>query len=215
MIATLGGCRATRRGGHSRSSGTACARSCTRRAGRWAGEPQPARHHAAVPGAARARPGARRPRGDPRRGGGGLRRRPPVVPEAPGPDAPDLRARRARLAASDPVTYMIFDVLYLDGHSLMDRGYEKRARAARARAVRPGVAGARAPRRRRERDAGGLAAQGLEGIIAKRLDAPTRRAARERLGEGEEDPPQGRGDRRLAAGGGRVPAVSARSSSAL
>ena len=67
------------------------------RAGRdaAAGEPQRTRHHAALPGAARARPGARRARGDPRRRGGGVRRRPPVVPEAPGPHAPDLRARGA------------------------------------------------------------------------------------------------------------------------
>src|SRR3954449_6478208 len=31
-----------------------------------------------------------------------------------------------RLAASDPVVYMIFDVVFLDGHSLMERSYEER-----------------------------------------------------------------------------------------
>src|SRR5215211_2946904 len=34
-----------------------------------------------------------------------------------------------RLAASDPVVYMVFDLLYLDGRSLMDRDYEERRAA--------------------------------------------------------------------------------------
>ena len=48
-----------------------------------------------------------------------------------------------RLAASTPVVYAIFDLLYLDGHSLMELPYgERRARARAARARRPRVAGA-------------------------------------------------------------------------
>ena len=49
----------------------------------------------ALPGAARARAGARLARGGVRRRGRRVRGRPPVVPEAPGPHAPHLRARGA------------------------------------------------------------------------------------------------------------------------
>jgi bifunctional non-homologous end joining protein LigD len=77
-----------------------------------------------------------------------------------------------RLAASTPVIYAAFDLLYLDGHSLMARPYSERraaleglgasARAWRVPAVHPG------------RGAQLLEAtrlQGLEGIVAKRLDS--------------------------------------------
>ncbi len=51
-----------------------------------------------------------------------------------------------RLAKASPVTYMIFDLLWLDGHSLMGLRYERAARAARrARAQRRVLADARAP----------------------------------------------------------------------
>ena len=78
-----------------------------------------------------------------------------------------------RLAASDPVTYMIFDLLYLDGHSLMDRPTRSAARrcSSSGSAARPG-------RRPPTTSATASAlleaskAQGLEGIIAKRLDCP-------------------------------------------
>ena len=77
-----------------------------------------------------------------------------------------------RLAASSPVVYAIFDLLYLDGHSLMDLPYTERRAALealalngpswRVPAVRPGDGDAllRA-----------TAEQGLEGIVAKRLDS--------------------------------------------
>ena len=75
-----------------------------------------------------------------------------------------------RLAASSPVVYAIFDLLYLDGHSLVDRTYvERRERleslglegsAWRVPAAHPG-AGSRLLEATR--------AQGLEGIIAKHL----------------------------------------------
>ena len=42
------------------------------------------------------------------------------------------QARAKRLAESAPVTYVIFDLLWLDGHSLMELPYdERRARLAR------------------------------------------------------------------------------------
>jgi bifunctional non-homologous end joining protein LigD len=77
-----------------------------------------------------------------------------------------------RLAASTPVVYAIFDLLYLDGHSLMALAYsERRARleslglggpAWRVPAAHPGE-GTRLLQATR--------AQGLEGIVAKRLDS--------------------------------------------
>ena len=78
-----------------------------------------------------------------------------------------------RLAKEAPVNYVVFDLLWLDGHSLMDLPYAER----RARLMALNLNGLRwqTP----EHVVGGgermLAAtreQGLEGIIAKRLDAP-------------------------------------------
>jgi len=80
-----------------------------------------------------------------------------------------------RLSASTPVVYAIFDLLYLDGHSLMGRPYEeRRARleelelggpAWRVPAVYPG------PAARGTALLQATEAQGLEGIVAKRLDS--------------------------------------------
>ena len=77
-----------------------------------------------------------------------------------------------RLSASTPVVYAIFDLLYLDGHSLMALPYEERRKhldglglggpAWRVPAVHPG-------RGRALLDA--TEAQGLEGVVAKRLDS--------------------------------------------
>ena len=82
-------------------------------------------------------------------------------------------ARAKRLAASAPVTYVIFDLLWLDGHSLMDLRYEER----RGRLTALAVGGERwqvpghLVGRGRETLAASEAA-GLEGVIAKRLDSP-------------------------------------------
>jgi bifunctional non-homologous end joining protein LigD len=75
-----------------------------------------------------------------------------------------------RLAASLPVVYAIFDLLYLDGHSLIELPYEERrrrleelelgGRAWRVPAAHPGE-GERLLEATRE--------QGLEGVVAKRL----------------------------------------------
>jgi bifunctional non-homologous end joining protein LigD len=78
-----------------------------------------------------------------------------------------------RLAKEAPVTYLIFDLLWLDGHSLMDLPYEER----RARLAELDLQG---PRWRVSDYVAGngpamlraTAEQGLEGIVAKRLDAP-------------------------------------------
>jgi bifunctional non-homologous end joining protein LigD len=80
-----------------------------------------------------------------------------------------------RLAKSMPVVYAIFDLLYLDGHSLMGLPYEQR----RARLEELELSGPawRVPTAYRGPAHPGKAlldateAQGLEGIVAKRLDS--------------------------------------------
>ena len=77
-----------------------------------------------------------------------------------------------RLSQSEPVVYMIFDLLWLDGHSLMELTYdERRERLAELELSGPDLAGARAPRRQRCRAAGGLqgAGPGRPGGQAPRL----------------------------------------------
>src|SRR3954453_2958352 len=78
-----------------------------------------------------------------------------------------------RLSQSDPVVYVIFDLLFLDGHSTCDLTYEQRRKLllelnlngpawqTPAHHVGDGEALLAASR-----------AQGLEGIVAKRLDCP-------------------------------------------
>jgi len=78
-----------------------------------------------------------------------------------------------RLAQDEPVTYVLFDLLWLDGHSLMGRSYGERRAALEAL----GLAGPRwqTPRAHVGDGAALLEAsraQGLEGIVAKRQDAP-------------------------------------------
>src|SRR4051812_7800889 len=78
-----------------------------------------------------------------------------------------------RLAQSDPVVYVVFDLLFLDGRSTLDLTYEQRRKLlleldlngpawqTPAHHVGDGAALLTASR-----------AQGLEGIVAKRLDCP-------------------------------------------
>jgi bifunctional non-homologous end joining protein LigD len=78
-----------------------------------------------------------------------------------------------RLSQSDPVHYVIFDVLWLDGHSLMALPYTER----RQTLVELGLQGPtwRTPANHVGDGAAMLEAsrtQGLEGIIAKKLDCP-------------------------------------------
>ncbi len=79
-----------------------------------------------------------------------------------------------RLAGEIPVVYAIFDLLYLDGHSLMSLPYRARRAALEALELSgpawrvPAVqAGAGTGTALRE----ATVAQGLEGVIAKRLDS--------------------------------------------
>jgi bifunctional non-homologous end joining protein LigD len=77
-----------------------------------------------------------------------------------------------RLAVSTPVVYAIFDLLFLDGHSLMALPYEQR----RTRLEELGLGGPawRVPAAHPGRGSALLdatEAQGLEGVVAKRLDS--------------------------------------------
>ena len=77
-----------------------------------------------------------------------------------------------RLSASTPVVYAIFDLLYLDGHGLMALPYQERR--ARLDALGLGGPAWRVPAAHPGRGAALLKAtqaQGLEGVVAKRLDS--------------------------------------------
>lgn len=82
--------------------------------------------------------------------------------------ARDVRQRMV----DTPVVYLVFDVLWQDGESLMDRGYRERrdrleqlALNGPAWRVGPSHAGAGTPLLQATRD------QGLEGVVAKRIDS--------------------------------------------
>ena len=121
-------------------------------------------------------------------------------------------ARARRLAQSVPVTYVIFDLLWLDGHSLLERAYSERRRALAELALRgerwqtpDHIVG----HGRETLEA--TAAARLEGVIAKRLDSryePGRRSGawikrkhmgRERLAIGGWTPGAGRRRARIGA----------------
>ncbi len=91
------------------------------------------------------------------------------------------RAQAARLAKTTPVTYMIFDLLWLDGHSLMDLPYSER----RDRLVALQLNGERWQTPEHVVGQGqelleATRAQGLEGVLAKRLDSTYRPGQRTR-----------------------------------
>jgi bifunctional non-homologous end joining protein LigD len=78
-----------------------------------------------------------------------------------------------RRAQEVPARYMLFDVLYLEGRSLMSRPYEERREALESMGLE-GPAW-QTPRYHRGQGAALLeasAGQGLEGVVAKRLDSP-------------------------------------------
>ena len=89
-------------------------------------------------------------------------------------------SRVRRLAESVPITYMIFDLMHLDGHSALAIAYEERRRlleslelAGSHWALSPSESGGGAVMLEAARGAG------LEGIVAKRLDSPYRPGVRD------------------------------------
>ena len=129
---------------------------------------------------------------DPRRRGGGVRR-------ATGGRA-SSGSSRACTSASDsavrrrmrdvPVTYVAFDLLWLEGHSTLALPYRDRRRLlAEPRARGPELAHARAPRGRRRGPARGQRGAGPRGHRgqAARL-ARTSRAGARALDQGQEPP---------------------------
>jgi bifunctional non-homologous end joining protein LigD len=91
------------------------------------------------------------------------------------------RAKARKLAKGTPVTYVIFDLLWLDGHSLMRLPYSER----RARLAGLELNGAhwQAPEHVVGEGRALLAATaelGLEGVVAKRLDSPYQPGVRSR-----------------------------------
>ncbi len=117
-----------------------------------------------------------------------------------------------RLMGSTPVVYAIFDLLYLDGHSLMGLPY--RERRARLEALELGGPAWRVPAAHGgdgEKLLQATEAQGLEGVVAKRGDStydPGRRTgawikvkntSRQELVIGGWIPGEGRRKRRIGA----------------
>ncbi len=77
-----------------------------------------------------------------------------------------------RLAQSTPVVYAIFDLLYLDGHSLMGHRYEERREQLESlKLTGPAWRVPAARRRSGTRLLRATREQGLEGIVAKRRDS--------------------------------------------
>jgi len=89
-------------------------------------------------------------------------------------------SRVRRLAETVPVTYMIFDLMHLDGHSALAIAYMERRRLLESLeltgphwATSPSEPGGGAVMLAASRDAG------LEGIVAKRRDSPYRPGVRD------------------------------------
>jgi bifunctional non-homologous end joining protein LigD len=88
-------------------------------------------------------------------------------------------AQAKRLAKAAPVTYMIFDLLWLDGHSLMGLPYEQRRELLDALALSGETWQTPEHLQGRGRDVlKASAEQRLEGIVAKRLDSSYEPGAR-------------------------------------
>jgi bifunctional non-homologous end joining protein LigD len=81
-------------------------------------------------------------------------------------------AQVKRLTAQVPVTYLVFDVLHLDGRSLLDEPYVERRRVLESLQL-SGPSWQTPPHFEGDGDAVFAAsrAQGLEGVLAKRLDS--------------------------------------------
>ena len=206
--------RATRSASASRSSGTGSARSPTATtATSTPPGPQLHRLHPALPGAARAARGAWA-----RSGWSSTARWWPSTSRA-GPASSGC-SQRMHLASESavrrrmrdlPVTYVIFDLLYLDGHYTLSpalRGAPRRCSSGSSSRV---PRGARPPTTRGEGSAllDATRQMGVEGVVAKRLDSPYEPGRRSSGWIKVKNVHRaGRGDRRLDARRGRPQAAS-------
>jgi len=85
----------------------------------------------------------------------------------------DSESRIRRLSSAIPVVYVIFDLLYLEGRTLMRLPYEERRERLEALELRGPAWQTPAHHRTGGRALlGATLEQGLEGIVAKRLDSP-------------------------------------------
>jgi bifunctional non-homologous end joining protein LigD len=122
------------------------------------------------------------------------------------------QAQAKRLAKASPVTYMIFDLLWLDGHSLMGLSYEQRRELLDELGLRGETWQTPGHLSGRGRDVlKATAEQQLEGIVAKRLDSPydpgargsswikIKNVGRQELVIGGWLPGEGRRERRIGA----------------
>ena len=211
MLARAGELPRRRAAGRSRSSGTACARSRYSRAGPAALRVAATCNDitARYPELARLNRALHAARGAARRRDRRLRRRTaaPSFGRSSGACTLDRRGAVKRAGGGGPGHLRVFDLLWLDGHSLMELPYaERRELLEELELERRALADARARRGERRgaarRDA---RAQGLEGVVAKRLDCPYEPGRRaQRLDQGQEPQRAGVRDRRLDAGRGRA-----------
>jgi bifunctional non-homologous end joining protein LigD len=85
-------------------------------------------------------------------------------------------AKAGRLAAEQPVVYVIFDLLYLDGRSLMTDPYTERRRLLESLGLEKAKAGSWTLSPRFDGPGSDILRasqeQGLEGVLAKRRDSP-------------------------------------------
>ncbi len=197
----------TTRTGASRSSGTACGRSPTSRAGACASR---AATCATSPGSTRscASWAARSAPGEPC----STARSSPSTSRAGRASSACSRACTStsesairRRVADTPVVYMIFDLLYLDGHSTMPLPYTERRALLEELDLNGALAARRLPRRRRRGDARGQRRAGPRGRRRQAARQPlrARAAAAARWLKIKNHLQPGVRDRRLAAGRGR------------
>jgi bifunctional non-homologous end joining protein LigD len=100
------------------------------------------------------------------------------------------RAKARRLAKSTPVTYLVFDLLHLDGRSTEHLAYRERRRlleglapfaeASAGTGASGGWALSPSYRKGGSRLLAGVKERGLEGVVAKRVDSPYRAGRRSR-----------------------------------
>ncbi len=109
-----------------------------------------------------------------------------------------------RLMRTTPVVYAVFDLIYLDGHSLMERPYSRAPRPLKSRSTSQGPRGACPPSilATGSRLLEATRSRGLEGSSRSGSTPATTRPTQRCVAEDQEHAPPGDGDRRLDPGRG-------------